>query len=180
MIPNLRPTSPSLLHGSRFLEWSSCYIPWRIHKIFLNESSLKVTYRTKAGTGCSNHYIQWISTREANYIINSIVINPVDSVIHLLNNWTCSSGSGPSDKGGASYPDPEITGRGGRSSKFFFRPQLVWSKNKEGPPPSPGPSPRSATVLYPPFPLTLIWEKPEDNLIDFFYRIWALICPIWL
>ena len=103
-----------------FLEWSSCYISWRIHKIFLNESSLKVTYRAKAGTGCSNHYIQWISTREANYIINSIVINPVDSVIHLLNNWTCSSGSGPSDKGGAGYPDPEITGRGGRSPKFFF------------------------------------------------------------
>ena len=85
--------------------------------------------------------IQWISTREANYIINWIVINPVDSVIDLLNNWTCSSGSGPSDKGGAGYPDPEITGRGGRSPQFFFRPQLVWSKNKEGTPLRPPPAP---------------------------------------
>ena len=87
------------------------------------------------------------------------MINPVDSVIHLLNNWTCSSGSGPSDKGGAGYPDPEITGRGGRSPKFFFRPQLVWSKDKEGPPPPPRAPPLGPPLSYIRLSLSLWFEK---------------------
>jgi len=31
--------------------------------------------------------IQWISVDKTNHIIHWIVIYPVDSVIHLLNNW---------------------------------------------------------------------------------------------
>ena len=54
-------------------------------------------------------------------------------------------------------PDPDLEIRGGRSSrsldggeqspkKFFSAPRTpVWSKNKGGAPPPPGPSPRSAT-----------------------------------
>jgi len=136
------------------------------NRIFLNESLLKVTYRVSQGPDSELITIQWISIREANYIINWIVINPVDGVIRLLNNWTYSSGSGLSDKRGDGYPDPEIRGRGGRSPKKIFSAHRasVWYKNKEWPGP-PGPFPRSATGLYPPFLLTLIWKKPEDNPI---------------
>ena len=52
-------------------------------------------------------------------------------------------------RGGDGHPDPKIRG-GGRSQKKFFSSlwASVWSKNKEGGADSPGPSPRSASVMF--------------------------------
>ena len=37
--------------------------------------------------------IQWISIRETNWVIHWIEIYPVDSAIHLLNNWGLAANS---------------------------------------------------------------------------------------
>ena len=44
-------------------------------------------------TNCTIHWIttQWISIRDTNCVIQRIEIYPVDSVIHLLNNWVQKS-----------------------------------------------------------------------------------------
>ena len=34
-----------------------------------------------------NHYIQWITIREPNFVIEWIESHPLDSIFHCLNSW---------------------------------------------------------------------------------------------